>query len=483
MMSQSFEVHAASHTHTGLKRSNNEDFATFFEPVNHQDLEESGRLYIVADGVGGAAQGERASRYASEKVLHEYYQQVGVDPRRRLRHAIRQAGNEIFDFAENERIQMATTIVIATILGDQLILANVGDSRAYLIRGGLARQLTQDHTEAAEMVRSGMLTEEEAAKIKGNRISRSIGGEANVEVDVYEPIRLKPGDRVLLCTDGLTRYANRDAIAKIAATGRPDDVVEQLVDFANQHGGADNITALLVSIGGPASVESLVSTGKRDKLPNNVDWDTMEWEVPSSAKTREGWLDRIVSFFVKNPWLFVGVCLALVVFSLGIILLSLRTPSPSASLDDPRSTVEAVGSQLTVTTQFISHQETEEAASPTPLPPTTTPFPTITPTPIPTEVPTEALEDRAMSCEYEVVDGDTLSVIMLDKLRIALDLDVIRCPYNEPDCIFEDCLNGLIDCEKDESGNPVIYPGDLLIFPDVLKSICDEVGITSLLSD
>ena len=256
----------------------------------------------------------------------------------------------------------------------------------------------------------------------------------------------------------------------------PDDVVEQLVDYANQHGGADNTTALLVSIGTPASVESLVSTGKRDKLPNNVDWDTMEWEVPPPVKNGESWLDRMVSFFIKNPWLFVGVCLALVVFSLGIILLSFRTPKPSASLDDPRSTVEAVGSLLTVTAQFISFQETEMAASPTPLPPTTTQVPTNTPTSVPTEVPTEVLEDGEVRCEYEVVDGDTISSIMVDKLQIDFDLADVSCPLDDDNCVFDSCLLGETDCEMDESGIPIIFIGNVLIFPDVLKSICEEFG-------
>ena len=133
-------------TDTGRKRQHNEDFIDYYEPDDVEELARGGRLYVVADGVGGAAAGEVASEYAVGKVLHEYYRSTEPDIGERLRAAIHAANADIFEHVEQrpELGRMGTTIVVAVVLGDQLIVANVGDSRAYLIRNGEIHQITRD---------------------------------------------------------------------------------------------------------------------------------------------------------------------------------------------------------------------------------------------------------------------------------------------------------------------------------------------------
>lgn len=271
-MDSNFVVVSSSLSHPGKKRPNNEDFATFFEPENPDELAQSGRLYVVADGVGGASEGERASRFAAENVKFEYFQSPGVDPGERLRQAFISANNQIYQYAESGggMRRMATTMVAAVIYQGHLWVANVGDSRAYLIRDGKVEQINHDHNTIGELLKNGMLTEEEAFSSKGkNRLTRSIGGDPEVHVDVFKAIPLQSGDKILLCSDGLTRYARNQDVLNLTAQGAPDEVVGRLVDFANRNGGVDNVTALFIQVGGPgASGIALAGHSERGIAPS-----------------------------------------------------------------------------------------------------------------------------------------------------------------------------------------------------------------------
>ena len=251
-MPSGFEVTTSANTHAGRHRPNNQDYVAFFEPGNLEELLSSGRLYIVADGVGGASQGERASKYAAEKVLVEYYHFPEVESGERLQRIMRQAGNEIYNYAAQsiDSSRMATTIVAAVVTEKTLILANVGDSRGYIIRDGAVHQITTDHTELNEMIKDGRLTEEEARRTTGkNRVTRSLGGELNVQVDIFGDIPLKEGDKILLCSDGLTKHTSNDNLVELTKEGTPQMITKRLIDYANQKGGVDNISVIIVSIG------------------------------------------------------------------------------------------------------------------------------------------------------------------------------------------------------------------------------------------
>ncbi|MBN2555458.1 MAG: serine/threonine-protein phosphatase [Anaerolineales bacterium] len=275
-MSSILNVTSAVLTHPGRKRPHNEDFVAYYEPETYSEWAEKGCLYIVADGVGGAAKGEKASQFAAQDVLFRYDNDADPDPGARLRRALRAAGNAIYDHAERSGsfTRMATTMVAAVVRGDRLTVANVGDSRAYLIRSGNVHQITTDHTIAGEMLHHGEITEAEAQHLKGkNRITRSIGGERDVRVDIFADIQLLPGDKLLLCSDGLARYTLTEDILHLTAEGSPADIVQRCITFANQRGGADNISTALVEIGHPAQPGSVPS--RSGSIPAAVDWEEM----------------------------------------------------------------------------------------------------------------------------------------------------------------------------------------------------------------
>lgn len=236
-------------SHKGMRREINEDSLAVPEGINPKILARKGMLYIVADGMGGHEAGKTASWMAVRTVMQEYYNDPSPDIGLSLTRAVQIANAEIHRLAQEPAYgKMGTTIVAAVIRGDELVVANVGDSRAYLIRRGKIKRITRDHSWVAEQVRAGILTEEEARHHEHrNIVTRSLGSRPEVEVDLFRE-KLRPGDAVLLCSDGLTDEVQDEEIRQIVASNDPQEAANQLIELANQRGGADNITALVVNV-------------------------------------------------------------------------------------------------------------------------------------------------------------------------------------------------------------------------------------------
>jgi serine/threonine protein phosphatase PrpC len=235
-----FEI--AGLTDVGCKRTNNED--SFGYDVATQ-------LFVVCDGMGGMAAGEVASNTAVNKLLH-FFSDHATSPaavEERLYQAIVHANQEVCALSRsNDELRgMGTTLVTACLDGRKIVIGNVGDSRAYFIRDGGCVQITQDHSYLAEQVRNGTMTVDDAgASPLQSLITRAIGTSESVEPDLFSAA-LEPGDIVLLTTDGLTRYADADAIAKIVlANPELQQACQMLIDTAKEQGAVDNVTCLLL---------------------------------------------------------------------------------------------------------------------------------------------------------------------------------------------------------------------------------------------
>jgi len=236
------KIHAAALSDTGLVRSNNEDsFA--FDPDND--------LYVVCDGMGGMAAGEVASKIACTTTIDVFAaQSPGLPLDVRLSTAIHAANAAVFEASHHAAQHgMGTTLVAAAIAGSKLIIANVGDSRAYLIDNGDCGQITIDHSYINELIRNGTLNVETAASADleaiQSIITRAIGIEAEVEPDIFT-VDLHPGAAVLLTTDGLTRHVQAQEIAAVFAAVEPNLVCASLIQLAKERGGHDNITCMLL---------------------------------------------------------------------------------------------------------------------------------------------------------------------------------------------------------------------------------------------
>jgi protein phosphatase len=221
-------------------------------------------LYVVADGVGGHAKGEVASAEAIDQVHGFVKQGRGGDRRtpgdrspprseqlrRLLESAVQSACYMVFGLAELEPTQkgMSTTISALLIADEFAVTAQVGDSRIYRVRGGVELQLTEDHTLINYKLKRGMITEEEARTTKGkNVITRAVGHRDYVEVDTTL-VDVRPGDRFLLCSDGLHGYLAGGEVAEMLGVGEDAQAPDLFVDLANSRGGRDNITAVVVCV-------------------------------------------------------------------------------------------------------------------------------------------------------------------------------------------------------------------------------------------
>lgn len=250
-------------TDVGQVRDHNEDYA-LVRTVHHPHG--NFHLWIVADGMGGGARGEVASKLAAQTVAESVSRCEWDEPEEALRTAFEAANAAVYAEGTGDgaasRSQMGTTLVVALVddASGETVVANVGDSRAYLVRGNEIRQLTRDHSLVAERLAAGLITEEEARTgDERNIITRAIGTDPSVTVDVMPRGSLGPGMRLLLCTDGLHGLVHDDQIFRLVATSPLHRSAELLVHAANDEGGKDNITALVAGLGGPRGQAPLVS--------------------------------------------------------------------------------------------------------------------------------------------------------------------------------------------------------------------------------
>ena len=228
-----------SKTDVGVIREVNQDYVF----VSDTPIGNLPNLLVVADGMGGHKAGEYASRYAVEMVKEELAQDTSDQPEAMLKNAIAAANQKLLTTArQDERMKgMGTTLIVATVVDKTLYFANVGDSRLYLLNEEI-KQLSKDHSLVQEMVRLGGLNQEEAKHHPDkNIITRAVGAKEKVEVDFYE-YRLKRGDIILMCTDGLTNMVEDEDILHIVKSSRDVvESVERLIERAKENGGSDNI--------------------------------------------------------------------------------------------------------------------------------------------------------------------------------------------------------------------------------------------------
>jgi protein phosphatase len=282
-------------TDPGLVRDHNEDFVLRREPEDTSDEERHGWIYIVADGVGGADAGEVASQYASERTIHHYLNGNGqLSWGQRLQEAMQAANTDLRHLAaeRNDNRRMATTMVAAVIQQGHLHLCNVGDSRGYLWRDGQLQQLTKDQSLVARLLEEGAITAEEAAiHPHKNVILYSIGSEKRPPIDLFE-VELQPGDKVVLCSDGLTRHVEDHEIGLQVDQTDLETAAHTLVELARKRGGEDNISVAIIAYGPQPELaaepeeDTVMERTRPDVLPYTVTRATPARPVAPLARSR-----------------------------------------------------------------------------------------------------------------------------------------------------------------------------------------------------
>ena len=355
----------------GRVRTHNQDYLGYRQPKEAELRAQAGWLYVVADGVGGAQAGEVASKLAVQTLLAAYYRSYGETPADRLRKAFSEANCAVHERASQQEgpHRMSTTLVAAVVRGGELTVANVGDSRAYLIRDGQMRQVTHDHSVVARLVAEGVITPEQAERHPQRHvISRSIGARANVEADIFTGT-FHPGDRLLLCSDGLTEHVTDEEILAAMEAEDPETSGQRLVNLANDRGGTDNITVLVVR----------ALREREERLPPLVPPQEAE-EGAVSRRVPWPWIGAIVTILL--------ICVAGVAASALLLLNPTPTSTPTATATPLPPFIVSTATATTIPTPTYPPTATPpptatDTATPLPtdtLAPTDTPSPTVTET-------------------------------------------------------------------------------------------------------
>jgi PPM family protein phosphatase len=380
-------------TDVGKTRDHNEDS---FGVGAADQAERLGDLLVVCDGMGGHAAGEVASKIGVDTILSIYYGEASEDRAHVLEQAFEQANELIYARGNGS---MGTTGVAALLLHDALHIANVGDSRAYLIRDGEIRQISRDHSFVGDQVAAGLITADQArSSPHRNVITRALGYQSGVTVDLFRwPLQID--DIIVLCSDGLHGLVTDAEIARIAGEAAPEDAVHQLIDLANSRGGTDNITVAIAQveqldwIGGEHDQEQDIHERMTVKLPVTGAQATLDQEAGAAPApiTSAPAATPAPAAPIERRLTLLGGLLALVLLAalVGIIYLAMNVPPvlAPAPATTPASTTQAT---LAPTTGPAATPAATTQATLAPTAPAATPAATTQATPAPTAGPTSA---------------------------------------------------------------------------------------------
>ncbi|MCS7304485.1 MAG: protein phosphatase 2C domain-containing protein [Thermoguttaceae bacterium] len=286
----------AGATDLGLRRANNQDNLAVLLVGTEKEFQRRGHLFLVADGMGAHAAGELASKIAADEIPLTYMKHPDKNPAEALRSAIQQANEKIHQRGQqSEDFQgMGTTVSALVLLPQGALVAHVGDSRVYRLRGQVLEQLTFDHSLPWELYRDQPKSEIPAG-IPRNVILRSLGPRPTVEVDLEGYYPLEVGDTFLVCTDGLSGQVSNEEIATILQCLPCKEALQVFVDLANLRGGPDNITGIIVKLTGQLHLaqQGTPAGGKKNVGPQaatpSVLASLLRWLFGSGAEKKRRW--------------------------------------------------------------------------------------------------------------------------------------------------------------------------------------------------
>jgi protein phosphatase len=281
--------HYAGLTNTGMVRDHNEDAYLVPADTDADVLADKGYLYVLADGMGGHQKGEVASAVTIETVNSEYYTLVQSmdkeEPEKAiaeaLANAIEKANLQVMDVTQGG----GTTVVAAVLHDDLLVAMNVGDSRAYLLRGSELRLISKDHSLVSRLVEMGKISQEDAmTHPRRNVLYQALGQGSDVDIHIVSE-KLQLNDVIILCSDGLWGEIGDAAMKEVLATAaNPLAAAEQLIDMANQSGGPDNITTIIIQVSDQPPIESYNSPSRSPQPISEVDDTQPSIVIPKHSK-------------------------------------------------------------------------------------------------------------------------------------------------------------------------------------------------------
>lgn len=243
-------IEYAGSSDIGLVRTENQDSYGIFTSSGLNLDSERGHLFVVADGMGGHVGGKEASSLAVSTINEIYANSISSNSTSLVKEAIETANKKIFVSSKESEIynRMGTTCSVFFLKNNLGSIGHVGDSRIYKVENDTVEQLTTDHTKVNELLKEGIITKQEAVDYPAKSIlSRALGVNEKVKIDYLENIRLKEGQIYILCTDGLSNVSENEFMETVISS-EPKDACDKLISLANQRGGKDNATVLVIKI-------------------------------------------------------------------------------------------------------------------------------------------------------------------------------------------------------------------------------------------
>lgn len=278
----------------GMRRASNQDSLAVSLAGSTGQWRSRGHLFVVADGMGAHAAGELASKLATDTIPHSYAKHGDLPPNQALTDAVQDANRVIYAKGQDsvDFQGMGTTCSCLLLLPCGALAAHVGDSRVYRLRDHTLEQLTFDHSLVWELAAAGHTSEEDVpAYVPKNVITRSLGPNDSVIIDVEGPFSLRSGDRFLLCSDGLTGPLSNDLIGMVLATLPADEAAQTLVDLANLLGGPDNITVIVAEVKDPNRLGEVDS----DEIDPNGKATDAKIPASQSSHNSKNWLGSAIT--------------------------------------------------------------------------------------------------------------------------------------------------------------------------------------------
>lgn len=317
-----YQLQIAMGTHTGIRRDHNEDAVGYHYPSNFDTLTKKGVLLVIADGVGSLDKGEQASEYTVNRVIELYYLSASnLSVHDALKSSIEQTNQEVFKKFDGHS---ASTIVAVVIRQSEIITAYVGDSRAYIFDGQAVRQYTTDHVSSVSV----------GNKRRKNKLTRAVGHRYAVEVDMLDS-NLEVGTAVLMLTDGASLYLSEDDLRALVVSESPTDIVRDIIQYSNQGGGLDNISAIVVFIDDSLPDASALEH-HLNQLPEQV---IVNYTAPThnNVKPRRRHWRRFLLMFLIFGMIIMGLLVYIQTINQDIS--ASITQMPALATDDPSTNV------------------------------------------------------------------------------------------------------------------------------------------------
>lgn len=342
-------VQYASRTDVGMRRAANQDSLAVRLCSEYTEWEQCGHLFVVADGMGGHSVGDLASRISVESLPLAYFKMEAESIAERLRAAIREANRAINDKArENpEFADMGTTCSTLALSPYGAHVGHVGDSRVYRVRNNEIQQLSFDHSLQWEMIRQGRATMENVDLLHPrNVITRCLGPDSEVTIDVEGPFHVQAGDCFVICSDGLTGHVSDTEIGAVVSALPPTDATRLLINLANCRGGADNITVVVAKV---ESYPRLAGTFKDTPRPAEKSASVKRRKPHALLSTLSLTIFAFLATFglallaQSNRWGLLFICPALILGFIRLVASTRRSVEPDAAESDSQVTQIADG--------------------------------------------------------------------------------------------------------------------------------------------